>query len=118
MAAAQESPPMWKWYLLQGLTAFAVIASNIHFQWTPNGHLAAAIGALAAFVVTVMIGSAADLISLLRLRLRGRGLCQLDVLRDDPGGQDLRLSGARRRARELRQQSSGARIGDDLRQFG
>jgi hypothetical protein len=28
-------------YLLQALIVFAVVASNIHWQWTPNPHLAA-----------------------------------------------------------------------------
>ena len=29
------------WYLFQSLIIFAVMASNIHWQWTPNGYLAA-----------------------------------------------------------------------------
>jgi len=28
-------------YLLQGLIVFAVVGSNIHWQWTPNPYLAA-----------------------------------------------------------------------------
>ena len=40
------------WYLLQGLTIFAVVASNIHWQWTPNGYLASGLGILLAWLVT------------------------------------------------------------------
>ena len=29
------------WYFLQGVVMFAVLASNIHFHWTPNHYLAA-----------------------------------------------------------------------------
>jgi len=34
---------------------FAVMASNIHWQWTPNGYLAAAIGAGLAFLTTQIL---------------------------------------------------------------
>jgi len=40
------------WYLLQGLVIFAVVASNIHWQWTPNGYLATMLGGIAALCVT------------------------------------------------------------------
>jgi len=32
------------WFLLQGSIIFAVVASNIHWQWTPNEYLASLIG--------------------------------------------------------------------------
>jgi hypothetical protein len=32
------------WLLLQSAVIFAVMASNIHWRWTPNGYLAALIG--------------------------------------------------------------------------
>ncbi|WGR67846.1 MULTISPECIES: hypothetical protein [unclassified Bradyrhizobium] len=51
---AAGSNAMW-WYLLQGSIFFAVVASNIHWQWTPNGHLAAILGGSAAFLVTEII---------------------------------------------------------------
>jgi hypothetical protein len=41
------------WFLLQSLIVFAVVASNIHWQWTPNGYLASLIGVGAAFFVTM-----------------------------------------------------------------
>jgi hypothetical protein len=41
------------WFLLQSLIVFAVMASNIHWQWTPNGYLASLIGVGAAFFVTM-----------------------------------------------------------------
>lgn len=40
------------WFLLQSSIIFAVVASNIHWQWTPNGYLAGAIGVGLAFLVT------------------------------------------------------------------
>jgi hypothetical protein len=32
------------WYLLQASIIFAVVASNIKYQWTRNGYLAGLIG--------------------------------------------------------------------------
>lgn len=43
------------WFLLQVPIMFAVMASNVHWQWTPNGYLAGAIGAGAAFVATLVL---------------------------------------------------------------
>jgi hypothetical protein len=39
-------------YLLQSLIVFAVVGSNIHWQWTPNGYLASSIGIGLAYAVT------------------------------------------------------------------
>jgi hypothetical protein len=36
--------PNRMWFLFQSLIIFAVVASNIHWQWTPNGYLAGLIG--------------------------------------------------------------------------
>jgi hypothetical protein len=33
------------WFLFQSTIIFAVMASNIHWHWTPNGYLAGLIGA-------------------------------------------------------------------------
>jgi hypothetical protein len=41
------------WFLFQGLIVFAVVASNIHWQWTPNMYLATVIGGVAALLATV-----------------------------------------------------------------
>jgi hypothetical protein len=41
------------WYLIQASTMFAVMASNIHWQWTPNGYLAGILGYVAALLATV-----------------------------------------------------------------
>jgi hypothetical protein len=38
------------WLLLQSLVIFAVVASNIHWHWTPNGYLASVLGFLCAAV--------------------------------------------------------------------
>lgn len=43
------------WYLLQGLIVFAAMASNIHWQWTPNGYLASLIGVGLALLATVAV---------------------------------------------------------------
>jgi hypothetical protein len=32
------------WFLLQGSIIFAVVASNIHWHWTPNHYLPSLIG--------------------------------------------------------------------------
>jgi hypothetical protein len=50
-------------YLLQALIIFAVIASNIHWQWTPNGYLPAGIGVLLAWIVTWLVVSVRDRMS-------------------------------------------------------
>jgi len=39
-------------YLLQGLIVFAVVGSNIHWQWTPNPYVASGLGILLAWAVT------------------------------------------------------------------
>jgi hypothetical protein len=41
------------WFLLQSLIVFAVMASNIYWQWTPNSYLAGVISFIAALLVTV-----------------------------------------------------------------
>lgn len=41
------------WFLLQSLIIFAVMSSNIYWQWTPNSYLAGLIAVGAAFVATV-----------------------------------------------------------------
>ena len=40
-----HSTRLLMWYLLQVSIIFAVIASNIHWKWTPNGYLPAVLGA-------------------------------------------------------------------------
>ena len=40
------------WHFFQGLIIFAVVASNIHWQWTPNGYLASVIGVAFAWLFT------------------------------------------------------------------
>lgn len=41
------------WFLFQSLIVFAVVASNIHWQWTPNAYLAGVLGFIAALLATV-----------------------------------------------------------------
>jgi hypothetical protein len=48
------------WLLLQSAIIFAVLASNIHWQWTPNGYLAALIGIGIAFAATSAVNWIAD----------------------------------------------------------
>lgn len=56
------------WMMLQGLIIFAVISSNIHWNWTPNGYLASLIGICVAFVATVLISGTTDLLRRLRAK--------------------------------------------------
>jgi hypothetical protein len=41
------------WFLLQSLIIFAVMASNIAWQWTTNAYLAGVLGFIAALLATV-----------------------------------------------------------------
>jgi hypothetical protein len=43
------------WFLLQSLIIFAVMASNIKWQWTPNSYLAGLIGVGLAYGLTQLI---------------------------------------------------------------
>ena len=43
----------WMWF--QTLVVFAVVASNIHWQWTPNMTLATLLGVLLACILTGLI---------------------------------------------------------------
>lgn len=43
------------WFLFQSLIIFAVMASNIHWEWTPNGYLASLIAGGLAILATVVI---------------------------------------------------------------
>jgi hypothetical protein len=45
------------WYLLQGSIIFAIVASNIHWQWTPNHYVPAVLGIAAAAVISGMVQS-------------------------------------------------------------
>jgi hypothetical protein len=42
------------WFLFQGLIIFAVVGSNIHWQWTPNPYIPAGAGILLAYFVTLV----------------------------------------------------------------
>ena len=43
------------WFLIQSAIIFAVVGSNIHWQWTPNGYLAGLIGVVLAYGATVLL---------------------------------------------------------------
>jgi hypothetical protein len=43
------------YFLLQGSIVFAMMASNIYWQWTPNGYLASLIGIGLAFAATMAV---------------------------------------------------------------
>jgi hypothetical protein len=45
---------MW-WYLLQSSIMFAVMASNIHWHWTPNGYVPALLGIGLAYLATLLV---------------------------------------------------------------
>jgi hypothetical protein len=57
---------MW----FQGLIIFAVVASNIHWQRTPNGYLPAMLGVGLAWAVTQVVAEWQTLS--VRRRLRGK----------------------------------------------
>jgi hypothetical protein len=48
------------WLTFQSLIIFAVMASNIHWQWTPNPYLAGLLGVGAAYGLTAVITALAD----------------------------------------------------------
>ena len=43
------------WFLFQSTIIFAVVASNIHWHWTPNGYLAGLIGVGLAWLLTRLL---------------------------------------------------------------
>jgi hypothetical protein len=45
------------WFLFQSTIIFAVMASNIHWQWTPNGYLAGLMGVGLAYGVTALLNA-------------------------------------------------------------
>jgi len=45
---------MW-WQIFQGTVAGLVMASNVYWQWTPNGFLAAIIAGFAAYAATMSL---------------------------------------------------------------
>lgn len=49
------------WKTLQLSTVLAVLFSNVHYQWTPNGYAAGIVAMLAALFVTAIPVMAADL---------------------------------------------------------
>ena len=57
---------------MQTAVFVAVIGSNIEWQWTDNGYVAAFFGIAAAFVVTLAISKVASLLTRLKLQLPSR----------------------------------------------
>ena len=43
------------WYLLQSLIIFVVMASNIHWQRTPDGYIPALLGIGLAYLATLLV---------------------------------------------------------------
>lgn len=68
------------WHVFQALIVFAVVASNIHWEWTPNKTLAAFLGIALAFVVTALICGLRDLLRKNRVG-RDQGLQSLESRR-------------------------------------
>ena len=58
------------WFLFQSTIIFAVMASNIHWHWTPNGYLASLIGVGLAYALTAALDG---LWRLAQRRLRDSG---------------------------------------------
>lgn len=49
---------------------FAVMASNVHWQWMPNGYVAAALGAGAAYILTDVVNELAAVLTRVFEKLR------------------------------------------------
>ena len=43
------------WFIFQSSVIFAVMASNIHWHWTPNPYLAGLIGGVLAYGATLLL---------------------------------------------------------------
>jgi hypothetical protein len=56
------------WWLLQSSIIFAVMASNIHWHWTPNGYLAGLIGVGLAYGATLVLSYLGSLFPFNRTR--------------------------------------------------
>lgn len=95
---------MWKWCLFQSLVAFAVVAANIHYEFTPNGYLAGLIAMAASYLATVF--ASWFLLRLRRSRVRPR---------NDSGGGKMGLIAVARGARYSLEQPRRTRIGYDPR---
>lgn len=50
------------WKIIQTLTFAAVLASNIHYEWTPNPYAASVVALLGALLVTALLSWAFDLV--------------------------------------------------------
>lgn len=70
------------WKIFQGAVAFAVIASNIHYGWTPNPYAASVVALFAALAATVVLSGLGGLVA----RLRGLRFFARQALRAQEGG--------------------------------
>ena len=61
---------MWK--LFQMTIVTLVLFSNVHYQWTPNGYLAALIGVGAAYAFTMLLWKGWDFLLWANPNLRRR----------------------------------------------
>lgn len=59
-------------HFLQIAIVIAVLFSNIRWQWTPNGYLAALLAGLAAYCVTILPFQVFRTLSGWRLKLQSR----------------------------------------------
>lgn len=71
----EQAPREKMWKLIQLSVVFAVLASNIHYRWTPNPYAASVVAFLAALFVTAIPIMISDL-----LRLGGRAWQHLSRL--------------------------------------
>src|ERR1700687_791905 len=54
--------PSVMWYVFQLIIIIAVVFSNIHWHWTPNGYLASLLGIAAAWLCTRIIVAAVEMV--------------------------------------------------------
>lgn len=103
-----EINPGWPWLVFQCLVAFAVIASNIHWQWATSPAVAGLVAFVAAFLATVVVSGV--LVRLAAFRARRGDITGNNASRREPSL--LRPSGGTRDALE---QPPRIRVGNDPR---
>ena len=104
----------WRWGIFQMLIVFAVVGTNIRYQWTPNPMVAGLIGYGAAYCVTWLLA---------RWIYRDRGqLSRLPPVRpararirlsDQSGGDGAGVTPGRLTLSEFLEKYSGPRVGQD-----
>lgn len=102
-----ELNPGWRWMAFQGAVAFAVIGTDIHWNWAVSPTVAGLAAIVAAFLATVAVSGTLLRWRIFRARRSGAGY---DSSRQEPG-----FLGIDRRPGDTLQNPPRIRIGDDVR---